>query len=607
MAARPAGVSNVFASGRVDGPEIGAGWRRSLRFVIPVMEPDRWNSAPVQEALVAALSFASDDEFAFEFVAHPTPPPFDGLIAYRDTPFDGDVGGVMCFSGGLDSLAGAVREVIRDRRRVLLVNHRSNPKPGPRLRDLRDALTARAGGNPPHWKKVRLNKEKELSVESTQRTRSFLYATLGATYAHLIGLPPVRFYENGVVSLNLPIGRQVIGAKATRTTHPRVLAGFTDLFSTLAGRPLGVENPFLGLTKTEVVKSIADAGCGELIRSSVSCAETRGRSNQHPHCGDCSLCIDRRFAVLAADAERYDPADGYEIDLITGPRAGGPSRTLLASYLDTATRVGRMTADQFAARFGEVGRALRHMAGTPGEALAAVYDLYQRHAAQVNGVVDRELAAAATSGRFRDGTLAPGCLVRLMSHTTAEAEPDPPDPDNVFRRKGQAYRVRWQGGENFLLSSKGAVYVHALLSNPDKPISAVSLASAVSRRRVEYALTDSGKRADAEAVTSYRARLAEIADDIDGAKRANDPVRQEQLEQERSALLAELKSDTGIGGKLRDAGSDREKVRKAVTNAITRAVEDIAKFDTHFAEHLRLTLDRGHTLTYVAGGVSWLT
>ena len=72
-----------------------------------------------------------------------------------------------------------------------------------------------------------MNKDKALGREYTQRTRSFLFAALGVTFARMSGLDRLRFYENGVVSLNLPPSPQVVGARASRTTHPRVLGGFT--------------------------------------------------------------------------------------------------------------------------------------------------------------------------------------------------------------------------------------------------------------------------------------------------------------------------------------------------------------------------------------------
>ena len=97
-----------------------------------------------------------------------------------------------------------------------------------------------------------------------QRSRSFLYMALGSTVAQMVGLSRVRFYENGIVSFNLPPSPQVIGARATRTTHPRVIDGFGGIISTLAGKQFVVENPFLWKTKTDIVRTIAEAGCAEM-------------------------------------------------------------------------------------------------------------------------------------------------------------------------------------------------------------------------------------------------------------------------------------------------------------------------------------------------------
>ena len=63
-----------------------------------------------------------------------------------------------------------------------------------------------------------MHKKKWMNLESTQRSRSFLYIAIGAAIAEMLGKSCVRFYENGVISLNLPICAQVVGAKATRTT-----------------------------------------------------------------------------------------------------------------------------------------------------------------------------------------------------------------------------------------------------------------------------------------------------------------------------------------------------------------------------------------------------
>jgi len=50
-------------------------------------------------------------------------------------------------------------------------------------------------------KYARINKDSELNRNYTQRTRSFLYATV----ARMQGLDLMRFCENGVVTNNLPV------------------------------------------------------------------------------------------------------------------------------------------------------------------------------------------------------------------------------------------------------------------------------------------------------------------------------------------------------------------------------------------------------------------
>jgi len=160
--------------------------------------------------------------------------------------------------------------------------------------------------------------------------------------ARVFGLDRIRCYENGVVGLNLPISEQAVGARATRTTHPQVLSGFSELFSVLAGESFAVEDPFLWLTKTQVFDLIGDAGCGDLIQDSVSCMHTREQTIERPHCGRCSQCVSRRFAALASRYAANDPSDLYKVDLLTGPRLPDKDLTLVESFVRFATQVGGM-------------------------------------------------------------------------------------------------------------------------------------------------------------------------------------------------------------------------------------------------------------------------
>jgi hypothetical protein len=108
--------------------------------------------------------------------------------------------------------------------------------------------------------------------------------------------------------------------------------------SRLLGLDFRVESPFAWHTKTDVVAKLKDAGHLDLIRHSVSCTRTRATTAEKPHCGLCSQCIDRRFAVLAAGCEAHDPVGGYGTELFTGERPETEDKTMIERWVGTADR-----------------------------------------------------------------------------------------------------------------------------------------------------------------------------------------------------------------------------------------------------------------------------
>jgi hypothetical protein len=124
----------VFVADRMVGrggktlPNMGREWHRSFRFSIAVREPDRWNRPEIKAALQDLVGFLSGDDYRFQFLKS------DDVPAYpRHLPLGGgDVtpkrfDQVLLFSGGLDSLAGALEELSLTRDRIVLVSHRSSP------------------------------------------------------------------------------------------------------------------------------------------------------------------------------------------------------------------------------------------------------------------------------------------------------------------------------------------------------------------------------------------------------------------------------------------------------------------------------------------------
>lgn len=393
--------------------DFGHGWRRNLTFHIPVRHPLIWSSKNTLGALQRTLSLLSDDNYSFRF-SHRT----NAGAMQQYLKFDGEAPGtqeldeVLLFSGGVDSLGGAVQEAVCHRRRVALVSHRSNSKIYSRQRNLVEGLRAQCIQNAPLHVPVWVHQRGTGGHEHTQRTRTFLYASLAVAVAQVFGLARIRFYENGVVGLNLPISEQALGSRATRTTHPQVLSGFADLFSLLAQQQFDVENPFLWATKTEVFDLIGNAGCSHLIPDSVSCMHTREQTVNQPHCGRCSQCISRRFAALASRYATSDPGDSYKVDLLTGERLPDIDRTLVESFIRTATAIGSMNELQLIERYGEVGRVLRHLRPLSADQVAErIVQLYRRHSSEVTRVMDGAIRAHASD--IREGRLPKTCAIIL--------------------------------------------------------------------------------------------------------------------------------------------------------------------------------------------------
>ena len=402
----------VGRGGRTDA-QMGASWRRSFRFVIPVRQPDLWSSDAVSSGLVEMLTFLSDESYAFEFCRLANPPAmaeyfeFGGTEGSAFTPDE-----IIPFSGGLDSLSGTVEGLVQHGIKVALVSHRSVSKIAGAQQHLVHQLCTRFGAGRVLHVPVWANLIGNLGYEPTHRTRSFLFATLAAVVARLFDRDRIRFFENGVVSLNLPTVGQVIGSRATRTTHPQSLAGFRRVLSAVLGRDFDVDNPFAWRTKAEVIEGIARNGCGDLIRDTRSCTRVHEMTRLHPHCGRCSQCVDRRFAVLAAGQEHEDPAEAYKIDLFLGERPAGPDREMALAFVRSATLIAQMADVAFFSQYGEVSRIIGYFT-EPADAVAGrVLDLHRRHAEKVCQVFDS--AVSARAGAFREGSLPADCLLSLI-------------------------------------------------------------------------------------------------------------------------------------------------------------------------------------------------
>ena len=367
----------------------GRNWARDFTVRIPVRRMAIWDSHRIQ--LEHLLAYLTDDTYRFDFVEYTNCNDADFFEFESYDPFPG-ADCVCLFSGGADSLAGVVK-LATTGRRPLLVSHRSVGILDRRQRDLQSAMTEQGGT----WRFPHISvwaHRRERAKSHSQRSRSFLYLSIAATIAYELNLDHIFLPENGVVSLNLPKLAQALGARASRSTHPRFVAEFQALARSLFQRRFRINNPFIFCTKAEVLRELRDTGHAELLELSVSCAHTRGRTKAMPHCGDCSQCVDRRFAAEASDLETYDPKERYERDIFWHDLQGAGRRQVEA-HLRLARQLETMDADEFFISYREATEAVHHLPGTTSEAAAGLYELHQRFASETLAVVERQIVRQA--------------------------------------------------------------------------------------------------------------------------------------------------------------------------------------------------------------------
>lgn len=439
--------------------QAGRLWTRGMRFIIPVRCPEVWSGFELRGLLESTLGFLSDDTYEFEFVeaVNPLGEPAMYFPDMSEGSFAPDE--VALFSGGLDSFAGALDSIVGEGRRTALVGHHSASKVFAVQKELVAALRGAGYGARLFYVPVNVTNANVDPAEPTQRSRSFLFASLAFVLAQMFGKDRFTFYENGVVSLNLPIAKDVLGSRATKTTHPKVIRGFERIFSHLADRQVKINTPYLWLTKKEVVERILFHDFGPLLPRTVSCVHPMVWSTDVRHCGRCSQCIDRRFAVLAAGAGELEPADGYGIDLLFGRRDADDDVRLAVSYVKFNSGILTSTRQQFPIDNPDVYSAVQHIPGVSSEqALDQMWELYRRQAEAVLAVLE-----AGTTDHMRSlvhGTLPRGALLNLcFSRDRIEAPPIADHLDQVaafmdrlqrpvcdFAVDEQAERIRFRGG-----------------------------------------------------------------------------------------------------------------------------------------------------------------
>jgi 7-cyano-7-deazaguanine synthase in queuosine biosynthesis len=592
----------------------GERWQRRMALAVPVSDLDFWNERRVVAHLAEMLNFISDDTWEFAFSPAPAmveqPPLFD-LAELADTPDE-----VILFSGGADSLCTAVEETLQRGRRPLLVSHQPFSVVQRRQAVLAEALRREVRGPLPHTS-VTVNRRGEDAADTSQRTRAFLFATLGLVMAQGIGVREALLSDNGVVSINLPFTRGQFGAQATRSTHPRFLAEFNELARMLFGATAPrVVNSLWSRTRPEVLRILCDTSARELLPLTASCAHPRGRSAEKRHCGVCSQCIDRRFGTIAAGLEAYDPPSGYEIDIFRDNIPPGATRKLALGYYNLALRLARTDDDiEFLSQFQRVWECIPYTEGSPDQAARILIRLLKRHGETVVKVMEDQ---CATAGRLvARRLLPPYSLPALIRGVGAGVSVPAGKARAAFVREGDVYALTFDGRTARVRALDGLAYIRALIASPGEDIPAEALHQRFGRRTAEVspalpnvvaaALKAELRPAspaeelpalDHEAVKQYRSRLLEISAEKEAARATDDDARLDKLEEEADWIERELRRAVARGGRSRADADPVKKQRQAVQKAIKLALLGIERQHEPLYHFLKNHITTGNFCRY---------
>lgn len=275
-------------------------WTREIRLIVPVSNVELWNKSLI--TLTRMLNFLTGDLWAISFrqritnISSIAPSGTPNLVETFDV--------VSLFSGGLDSLIGAIN-LLESGKKPLLISHASEGSVSKAQHTCFQALKSHYSNS--YFDRLRVwmsfpgTKINNYEHEKTTRGRSFLFFTLGAVAGSgfnrefVLNVP-----ENGLIALNIPLDQLRLGSHSTRTTHPFYIARWNELLNIL-GIKVRVQNPYWNITKGEMInKCLNKSFLKRLLTSSLSCSSPdkfRYRGYTTQHCGYCIPCLIRRAAI----------------------------------------------------------------------------------------------------------------------------------------------------------------------------------------------------------------------------------------------------------------------------------------------------------------------
>ncbi|MFH9752856.1 ATP-binding protein [Streptomyces griseus] len=324
---------------------------------------------------------------------------------------------------------------------------------------------------------------------------------------------------------------------------------------------------------------------------------------------------DRRLIARAED--ELTPYTGQWIVSLYGCDIGGPvdlwlgllaaargdQDAAVAALTEAAASSDRLGARPWAvrARLG-LARALLARSGAAGSGTEGGGDAGR--ARRLLGEVIREAGELDLSHLEAEASAlrtAPPTAPRTVAVAVADPGTDTSAAPGTaeFRRNGPVWQLRWDGVTVHVPDAKGLRDLHSLLGLPGADVPAVQLLAPEGGELVVAAGQLGGDPVlDEEAKRRYKERLARLDAEIDRAAARDDTRQVETYDRERQALLDELRTAAGLGGRTRRLGDQTERARKTVTARIRDTLRKLETLHPALAAHLKASVTTGTTCAY---------
>ena len=213
-------IDASISRGGLTDQHLGAKWHRKFKVTMPVRMLAQWSDPGLKQELEEALMFLSGDRFEFAFVQMAAD--LSGTSGYFDFGQESSWApdSLLMFSGGLDSYAGVLEEIIDRRRKVALVSHFSSTKIAPIQRDLHKHMAEKLGAHMLKHIPMRVQLRGGTNLEGTHRARSFLFAALGMATAVAFGKDRVSFLREWCRQPEPAAGWQRVGNPGNTDNAP---------------------------------------------------------------------------------------------------------------------------------------------------------------------------------------------------------------------------------------------------------------------------------------------------------------------------------------------------------------------------------------------------